>query len=174
MSVTRTSPVVPIPSALLNGEAPAYTRRVGYVNSTTGLVEGSRTEVRLYNGRGSDTVAGGVYRVVRDGDEETDPAVATITAQTIDQYYVVSPIIVPDASWGWFAIDGEVDALVEGTTDVSKDDFLAVVSGTAANAFVKEGTAPGTDSLAIATAAQTANSSVLTKVILLGQRADAD
>lgn len=165
---------VPHPSNLLaGGIAPAYRRRVAYLNSTTGVIEGDREEIFLYNGRGSATVAGGVYRMLRDGDEETDPRVATCTTQSVAQRYVVSAKIVADAAWGWFTLEGYVDALVEGTTDVAVDDTLKVVSGTAANAFVQDTAAavPTAASLAIACAAQTANSSVLTKVRLLDSTA---
>lgn len=168
--------VVPHPQGLLNGVSPAYLQRKGYLNTTTGAVEGDRLEIKLYNGRGSATVAGGVYRVIFDGDEETNPAVATATAQTVDQWYVVSIRAVADATWDWYAIEGYVDALVEGTTDVAKDDTLKVVVGTAANAFVQD-TASGvisSDTIAIACAAQAANSSVLTKVYLYGREADID
>lgn len=168
--------VVPAPSALLNGVAPGYRRRVGYLNTTTNKVEGDRTEIYLYNGRGSATLAGGVYTLQYDGDEETSPRVITCAATTWDTYVVVSPIVIADATWGWFAIEGYVDALVDGgATDVAKDDTLKIVVGTNADAFVQDTASmvPTTDTFAIACEANT-STELVKKVYLFGQRGDLD
>jgi hypothetical protein len=168
--------VVPTPSALLNGVSPAYEITESYVNPTTGLVEGDRIKRRLYNGRGSATVAGGVYIQQHDGDEETSPRVITCAAQAADVEVVVSIGIVADASWGWFVYKGYVDALVEGTTDVAKDDTLKVVTASSPAAFIQDTAAlvVTPDSVAVACAAQTSATPTLTKVQMFGSRADVD
>jgi hypothetical protein len=175
MSIGVTA-AVPTPSALLNGEAPGYRRWRAYLNPTTGVVEGSRLEIRAYNGRGSATVAGGVYLLQFDGDEETSPRVFTCAAQAADVWVVVSPGILADATWGWFALEGFVDALVEGTQDVAKDDTLKVVTATSPAAFIQDTAAMvvTTDSVAVACAGQTSATPTLTKVQMFGQRADVD
>jgi hypothetical protein len=165
---------VPGPNNLVAGHTPGGTRWVAYLDATTGAPEGMQKQVKLYNASG-DTVKGGVYRVAMDGDEETNPKVVDVTAQTIAQFYVVSPKVITDATWGWFVIEGPCLALVDGdTTDVAKDDFLKLIAGTNADAFVSDGTATLTDdSLAIACEANT-STEALKKVILLGLVKDAD
>src|SRR5437868_6342746 len=118
----RTAPVVPIPSALLNGVTTGYTRRRAYVNSTTNLVEGSRLEVKLYNALGAATAVGKVYMIAQDGDEETQPSVIALAADTANRDVVVAVEVVAIAGYGWFAYEGDVDACYHGTTDIAKDD----------------------------------------------------
>lgn len=162
---------VPVPSTLVDGRVGLYTRRRAYVNSTTGAVEGGRTEVMLYNASGV-AVKGGVYRMVFDGDEETNPKIADLSTQTVAQYAVVALRATPDATWDWFAIEGEVDALVDGdATDVAKDDFLKVVTATNGDAFIQDSADTiSAASIARAMEATTAVES-LKKVFLLGEKA---
>ena len=128
--------------------------------------------VRLYNGTGAATVKGRVYRVAFDGDEETNPsALAVVTLASVYQHVVVALEAVPTASWGWFAIQGYVDAFVEGTTDVAKDDFLTCNDATDDDAFIDDTTARTVNSMAIACAAQADNSAVLTRCFVFGDRA---
>ena len=58
--------------------------------------------------------------------------------------------------------------MVNGSTSVAKDDFLEVING--ADNLVKDGTAQTTNSVAIATEAQTSSSDTLTDVYMLGVR----
>jgi hypothetical protein len=169
-----TSATVPAPNNLVNSRVGGYTKWVAYVNPDTGVVEGMQKQIMLYNAAG-ETVKGGVYRVARDGDEETDPKVVDVDAQTIAQYYVVARRIVPDATWDWFVVEGPCLALVDGTTtDVAKDDFLKMTTATSATALTSDGTATLTDdSIAIANEAN-AGGAALKKVTLLGDRKDAD
>lgn len=128
--------------------------------------------VRLYNGTGAAMVAGRVYRIAFDGDEETNPsAVACVTLASVYQNVVVALEDTAAASWGWFAIQGYCDAFVEGTTDVAKDDFLTCNDATDDDAFIDDTTARTVNSFAIACAAQADNSAVLTRVYLFGDRA---
>lgn len=164
-----TSPAVPAPNNLVAGRVGLYTRRVTYLNPDTGVPEGVQTQVMAYNGSGL-CVKGGVYRLSRDGDEETDPRVVDHTAQTIAQFYVVARRATPDATWDWFIIEGPCQALIKGDgTAVAKDDFLKLTAATSADHLISDGTATLTaNSLAQATEAATA-ASALKKVYLLGE-----
>jgi hypothetical protein len=127
-----------------------------------------QSQIRLYNGTGGAMVAGRVYVLSYDGDEETNPKCGTPATLAIYQHVVVAINATASATWDWFAIQGYVDALVEGTTDVAKDDFLEVLN--TETSFKKDGAAKTVNSPAIACAAQAADSSVLTRVYLFGER----
>lgn len=167
------------PSGLLGrstlaNDTPGQIRLQSYVDPTTGDTNEPQRVVRLYNNlaAAASTVKGAVYMVVYDGDEESNPQIIAPAAVTANCNVVVALGVNLTATWGWYAFAGYVDALVEGTTDVAKDDFLKV---TAPNAqFVKDGATKTTDSFAISTAAQAADSAVLTKVWLIGSEADVD
>lgn len=128
--------------------------------------------IRLYNATGGAMVKGRVYKLAFDGDEETNPsAVAVVTLASVYQNVVVALEDVAATSWGWFAFQGYCDAFVEGTTDVAKDDFLTCNDATDDDAFIGDTTTRTVNSMAIACAAQAANSAVLTQVYLFGDRA---
>lgn len=112
----------------------------------------------------------GKVRVITfDGDEETNPtAAAPATETTVYQTVGVATVSTTAAGFLWYQIKGDCEALVEGTTDVAKDDFLEVLNGE--TSFKKDGTSRTVNSVAIAREAQASNSSVLTDVYLLGDR----
>jgi hypothetical protein len=134
-----------------------------------------RVEMRLYNAAAT-TVLGGWYELAFDGDEETNPKVITIASGAASgavtgaiQYAVVATEVVATGNWSWFVVQGNYSALVEGTTDVAKDDYLKFATGTSTTAPIKDSsTVRSTTSVAIARAAQTANSAVLTDVYIFG------
>ena len=167
------SAAIPHPSNLVEGYGPLYTRRVAYKNSS-GEIEGDRLEALLFCGVTTAAVKGGVYRIAYDGDEESNPKAVACTAQTIDQLYCVATAATLENAWGWFAVQGYVDALVDGGTDVAKDDFLKNVAATDADALVKDGTSLSADTIAIACEAETETPATLNKVYLIGRYADTD
>ena len=133
----------------------------------------------LYNGTGAAAPVGTVVRVNHDGDEETNPRAAT-TASPPANVYVETAVAwgpatgsgsIPDATWGWWVVQGYVEALCEGTTDVDKDDYIKVVTATSEGAFIEDGTARTINSVGIACAAQATAAEVLTLVFLFGDRA---
>lgn len=132
----------------------------------------------LYNGSGGAHARGTVHKVVYDGDEETNPKVVACT-NTANLYQEVAVAYeaagggssIADATFGWYVVQGYVEAFVEGTTDVAKDDFLQVAVGTDADAFIGNTSARTTGSFGIACEAQAANSAVLTDIYLFGERA---
>lgn len=128
--------------------------------------------VRLYNGTGAAMVVGRVYRMAFDGDEETNPSAVACVTLAVYQHVVVALEAVASASWGWFAIQGYVDAMCNGdAVDIAKDDFLTVNDGTDDDAFINNTTARTVNSFAIACAAETDATPSLTKVYLFGSRA---
>lgn len=111
--------------------------------------------------------AKGEFQVITfDGDEETSPKLAD--AATLAVYQEVGVVLEAHsaADYAWVQVRGVCEALVDGTTDVAKDDFLEVLNGSV-NA-VKDGTL-SVNSVAIARETQTANSGTLTEVELLGK-----
>lgn len=154
----------------LSTDSPCTTRIVR--DATTGL---PRREVRLYNAVGSALVAGRPYVVRYDGDEETNPNVITPVSGTLQvDRVVIAMEAVATTSWGWFCIEGYCNALVEGTTDVAKDDFLKIKVGTTAVGVIKDGTALTDRSVGISTAAQAADAVVSTLIFLIGERVICD
>lgn len=147
---------------------PVKTRWVEYLNPTTGVQEGHQLQVFLYNATGGALTQYATYMVDYDGDEETNPKVIAAATATPPRDIVVAQEATATASWGWFACVGYTQCGVEGTTDVAKDDYLKLTSGTSAVAFIKDGSSYTTSSHAIATEAQTTNSVVNIKVYLLG------
>ncbi len=174
------SPPVPIPNNdVTPGYVPGQTKRVAYLDSN-GKIAGTKVLARLYNGRGSACLQGGVYRIVFDSTAATPMRVATITAQTVNQRYAVAENATADATWDWFCIEGDTNALVDGdTTDVAVGDTLTVVAGTNADAFIRDQAVstttavPSSDTIAVAREANT-GTEALKRVQLLGEVADVD
>lgn len=154
----------------LTNDTPLARKWVTYPGSTTGE---QCLAVRLYNGTGAAMVAGRVYRISFDGDEETNPkAVAVVTLANVYQHVCVALEATADAAWGWFAIQGYVDAFCNGdATDIAKDDFLTCNDATDDDAFIDDTTTRTVNSMAIACADETDATPSLTKVYLLGDRA---
>lgn len=117
----------------------------------------------------ANTVKGEVLARVYDGDEETNPkAIQPATSSVYQKMVVATQDQGATAGFQWCVIEGECDGLVNGTTDVAKDDFLEVLNGT--SAFVKDATSRSTNSGAIAREAVTANANTLSKIYLFGER----
>jgi len=114
--------------------------------------------------------AKGEFQIIGfDGDEEYSPKVGD--AGTLAVYQEVGVVLEEHtaAGYAWVQVAGVCEALVDGTTDVAKDDYLEVLN-TAVSA-VKDGTARSVNSVAIAREAQTvAGSTTLADVELLGGR----
>lgn len=153
----------------LANDAPGAIRYSEYVDSSGVNTHEPQIQVRLYNATGGACVVGRPYMVTYDGDEETNPSVTTPAAVSAPCWVVFATEATATASWGWFTIAGYDDVLVEGTTDVAKDDFLKITAATTATAMLKDGTTKTTDSIAIACAAQASNSEVLTKCYIIGE-----
>lgn len=128
---------------------------------------GSNEYVMVYVG---ESKSKGEFQVIEyDGDEDTNPKVAD--ASTSSAYQEVGVILddISDSGFYWVQVEGKAEALVDGDTDVSKDDFLEVLDGSV-NA-IKDDTTRSENSVAVACEAQTANEGTLTDVWLLGGRA---
>lgn len=151
-------------------ESPMAVRRAAYQGSNEELYN---IQIRLCNKSGGDTVVGRVYKVVYDGDEETNPkAVACTATATVLQHVVIAQEVLADGAFGWFTIQGYCDAFVNGdSTDVTKDDFLKIVAATDDDAFVDDTTARTANSFAIACADETDATPSLTRIYLFGDPA---
>lgn len=115
----------------------------------------------------ANALEGEVYVVTHDGDEETCPKLVTAATLAVYQEYAV---VINDqgasAGFAWVQTKGHANVLVEGTTDVAKDDYLELLN--AEKSAKKDATSRSVNSFAIACAAQAANSAVLTECELLG------
>lgn len=138
----------------------------------TGL-QGARKRVGnkefLYALVPASAVVGAQYVVSYDGDEETCPALTT--AATLAVYQEVAVVLATQgatAGFQWVQVAGKCQMLVEGTTDVAKDDFLELLN--TETSAKKDATTRSVNSFAIACAAQTSATPTLTDVILLGGR----
>ena len=172
---TRLNVTIPARSSLA-GDSPEAERTTYYVDST-GVVTGEpRVSKRFYNATGSPLVLGGVYLVAEDGDEETGPALIALAAGTVNRQIAVAAEAIATASWGEAFTEGWCNALVHGTTDIAKDDYLKIAAATGTNSFVGEGAATlSTKSFAIAAEPFTTDATTaLKKVKLLGVFADPD
>lgn len=118
----------------------------------------------------ASAVKGEVYVVTYDGDEETNPKL--IAAATLAVYQEVAVVLKDQgasAGFNWVQTKGKVGMLVEGTSDVAKDNYLEVLN-TEKSAKLDHASVRSVNSIAIACEAQATNSAVLTDVILLGGR----
>ena len=128
-------------------------------------------QIRLYYPSGSALSIGSVVKIAYTGQSSGDPqCIACVSGSAAYDRVVVAVNATASGNWDWFWIEGICNALVEGTTDVAVGDYLLVDISTAAGSFSKDGAALTANSAAIAMAAQAANSSVLAKVRLLGER----
>lgn len=117
----------------------------------------------------ANALKGEVFVVTLDGDEETCPKlIASATAAFYQEVAVVLADQGATAGFAWVQTKGKVGILVEGTTDVAKDDFLELLN--TEKSLKKDGTTRTVNAIAVACAAQAANSAVLTDCILCGGR----
>jgi hypothetical protein len=81
----------------------------------------------LFNDLGAAAVAGRVYVVRYNAEGNQNPSIATIAVAPTDtpELLCVALSATADQTWDWFCVEGFVEALVEGTTDVTKGDYLA-------------------------------------------------
>lgn len=128
--------------------------------------EGNRIYIYAYCA-GAET-RGNVRVISYDGDEETNPTAGTPATSSVYQKIGVAMKTTSAAGFLWYQLQGDAEALVEGTTDVAKDDFLEVLNGEVS--FKKDSATRSTNSVGIAQEAQTTNSAVLTNIYLTGER----
>jgi hypothetical protein len=132
-----------------------------------GKRRGSGMNEFLYAYVPANALKGEVYVVTFDGDEETCPKLVAAAALAVYQEVAV---VLKDqgatAGFAWVQTKGKASILVEGTADVAKDDFVEVL--TTEKSAKKDATTRSVNSVAIACAAQAANSAVLTDCILVG------
>lgn len=115
----------------------------------------------------ANALKGEVYVVTYDGDEESCPQlVAAATLAVYQEYAVVLANQGATAGVAKVQTKGHAFVLVEGTTDVAKDDYLELLN--TEKSAKKDAAARSVNSFAIACAAQASNSAVLTEVELLG------
>lgn len=151
-------------------------KRLASYISSAGVETGEpQMLTRLYNNTGGATVDGGVYAVSYSGDESKWLNVIAVAAAAFNQEYAVSVGVVATGAVGWFVTAGFCDALVDGdTTDVADGDWLKLVAGTNADAFIQDhATTRSTDSVARACGANTTTEAKV-KVLMLGGDFDND
>ena len=117
----------------------------------------------------ASTPAGTPLKLSYDGDEESNPKGAVpSTDASVKHLIVFNPTLVgSSAEFQKCQYRGDADILVDGTTDVAKDDFLEVIN--AGTGLIKDGTTKTVQSVAIAQEALTTNANTKTNVYLLGE-----
>ena len=156
-------PHIAFPIDTLSNDAPGQTL-VRYNSDGTAF-----KVVRACNNTGSACVSGQPYLLRYDGDEETNPGVIDpATATTAINYVVFATAATANGAFGWFTCFGYMDVLIDGTTNVAKDDYLEVVNG--GTSLIKDAAALSLNSCAIACAAQETDAAVITRVFVLGER----
>lgn len=115
----------------------------------------------------ANTAKGTPLVVTHDGDEEIMiKGVVAATASVYQEIAVTPRLARAAAEFMWCQVRGITKMLVEGTTDVAKDDYLEVLN--TETSAKKDATTRSVNSIAIACEAQASNSAVLTTVQLLG------
>ncbi len=126
---------------------------------------------RVYNGTGGALVANRPYMISFEGAAATtaNPQLTALAAQTgVPNQIVIALTTTANGEWGDVVYQGYHDCGVEGTTDVTADDYLKVDAVTSSTGLVKDSTSRTAQSCAIAMAAQTTNSVVDIRVYLVG------
>lgn len=115
------------------------------------------------------TAAGRPMVVTYDGDEATlVKGVAPATSSVYQEIAIVPRLIGSAAEDVWCQTRGICEALLDGTTDIAKDDYLEVLNTD--TALSKDATTRSVYSVAIATEAYTDTPDALYTVMLLGDR----
>ncbi len=149
-------------------DTPGAIRFQTYVETDGTSTQEEQWQIKLLNNTGSSTAEGECYTIGYDGDEETNLKLVVPATNAVGVDVVVATGVVANNKFGWFVCKGWCRALVEGTTDVAKDDFLKAVN--AQKYLVKDAATESAKSVAISSAAQAADSAVLTKVYVQGNK----
>lgn len=127
----------------------------------------------LYNATGAACTVGLVYRIVYDGDGDVNPSVVACAAISgVYQRVAVAIEATPASSWGYFAVEGYTEASCNGTTALTKDDFLKIVEGTDTDSFIDNTTTRTNNSHALYSDDTGQPSSTANRLVyLLGEQA---
>lgn len=134
-------------------------------------------KIKFYNNNtGGTTTVGQTYLVKTVGVANFSPQIVTASsaisglASTDSVQIRVAVALEAVAASGWVkcAIEGYVDALVDGTTDVAIGDFLKFAPATKTTP-IKDGAAETLKSFAVACEASTANSANMTRIKMTGK-----
>jgi len=150
---------------------PELQNDINTLGGVLGAIKNDGNRRFIYAYVSADVSAGQVGVISFDGDELNNPTFGTPATLAVYQYIAVAPKaldVSEDGYYMWFQIKGDAEALVEGTTDVAKDDFLEVLNGE--TSFKKDHATRSINSVCIAQEAQASNADVLTNVYLLGER----
>lgn len=115
----------------------------------------------------ANALKGETYVVTYDGDEESCPKLVVAATLAVYQEYAV--VLVDQGATAGVAkvqTKGHAYMLVEGTTDVAKNNYLKLLS--TEKSAKRDAAARSASSYAIACEAQASNSAVLIQVELLG------
>jgi len=115
------------------------------------------------------TKKGAPMVVTYDGDEEIMvKGVAPATLAVYQEIAICPKLIGSSAEFAWGQVRGIVQALVNGASDIAKDNYLEVVNG--ADNLIIDSTVRSTNSVAIACEAYTDSTDALKTVQMLGDR----
>jgi hypothetical protein len=124
----------------------AFSAQPGHVRRRTFLddegYERSQMVKWLYNDTGSAATLGRPYRILYTGAGEKPLKIQALSASPVDtpEEICVAIEAVANNSWGYYAVEGWVEALVEGTTDCTAGDYLSADTNIVAGGAFKEDT----------------------------------
>lgn len=124
----------------------AFSAQPGHVRTRTFLDdEGYERQQQvkwLFNDTGGAAVLGRPYVIRYKGGGEKPLCIAALAASPADtpEEICVAIEAVANNAWGYFAVEGYVEALVEGTTDCTAGDYLSADVNIVANGAFKEDT----------------------------------
>lgn len=149
-------------SAIIKAEAPSNEAAIAGQET----VQGKTKFQFLYVPAG--TVKGEVLVKTITGVNATNPSAVAAATSTFRKVVVVATVAQgATAGFQWCAVEGECDALVNGTADVAVGNFLEVINGN--DGFSRDGTSRTAVSAAVAMEGQTINVDVLSRVSLIGE-----
>lgn len=170
------APMVPAWDGEAFSAAPGHTRTRTWYDDAGNLR--TQTVMWLFNDLGAAATVAKPYMVRFQGTAGQSPAVVALAASPTDtpELCCVAITAVADQTWGYFAVEGWCEALVEGTTDCTRGDYLSldddIVSG---GAFKEDTTTRTKNSFAIYQdpTDETTNGSATARLIqLLGVEAE--
>jgi len=124
--VTTAYPMVPA------FDQDAFSAAGGHVRSRTWIDDAGNVRSQnvkwLFNDTGGAAVLGKPYVIRLNAEGNQNPSIAAIAAAPTDtpEHIAVAISAVPDQTWGYFCTEGFVEALCDGTTDLTKGDYVAV------------------------------------------------
>jgi hypothetical protein len=127
-------------------DAEAFSAAPGNTRTRTILDDAGNTRQQtvmwLFNDLGAAAVLGKPYVIRFNANSAQNPSIAAAAASPSDTPELIAVAInaTADQTWDWFFVEGYGEALVDGTQDVTKGDYLSVDDDIVSGGGFKEDT----------------------------------